>query len=238
MILDVQSPKNKKSCRGQYYELKIPSLLEKYLLSSKFKSILDCGCGDGNTLFALKKKGHLNGKNVSAVDLSKKKIDLVKKIDRKIVACVDNVEKLETVGDGSIDFLIANQVIEHVDDRRMLESIKRVLKKKGIVYLSTVFKKWYGFYFYRNKKGNRVLDPSHIKEYKGEKRLRKIIKNNKLEVVENRKRQIQYPLIDFFTRKRKIKDRGLYIKNRSLRYLRDIKIPIPGYYYWDLILKK
>ena len=63
------------------------------------------------------------------------------------------------------DVVISSQVIEHVsDDNELLKEIGRLLKSDGIAYISTVIKKWYGFYIYRNG-GKFRLDPTHVKEY-------------------------------------------------------------------------
>ena len=48
--------------------------------------------------------------------------------------------------------VIANQIIEHLkDDELLIREIKRITKEEGIVYISTVFKKWYGWYFLKTE---------------------------------------------------------------------------------------
>ena len=89
----------------QYYDRRIPDLLEKYLDSKKYFSIFDCGCGDGNLLYSLKGKGYFIGKNVFASDLSKRRLDFVRGIDKKIVAFIDDAESMSKVRSDSIDFL-------------------------------------------------------------------------------------------------------------------------------------
>jgi len=220
----------------QYYSNNIPSLLRKYLDSRQYNSILDCGCGDGNLLQALENAGYLKNHTVHAIDLSKKRINLVKDINTDIIANVDNAEELNTVQSKSIDFFISTQVIEHVDQIKMLRSIKRVVKKGGIIYLSTVFKKRYGWYFYRNDIG-WVIDPTHLREYRDDSELFDFIEKDTFEILEAKKTLLSFPVIDFFVKRLPIEDRELF-HNPYLQLIRNIRIPIIGYYNWELVLQK
>lgn len=221
----------------QYYGMPIPSLLEKYLKSSKFYSILDCGCGDGVLLEALKIRGYLKKKRVDAIDLSKRRITNVKKLDKFINARIDSAEELNTVRDKSVDFFISTQVIEHVDDKKMLDTIQRVLKKNGIAYISTVFKKWYGWYFYR-RNGKWVMDPTHLREYLKDEELLRLVDKRKFAIIEMQKHMIWFPLMDFILRKLYINDSKFFLNNIFFRQIRKISIPMLGYHDWQIILKK
>jgi len=220
----------------QYYSEEIPFILEKYLESKKYKSLLDCGCGDGGRLYALKRRGFLKDKDTYALDLSENRIKLIGNIDRNIKAFVDNAETISKVKDNSIDFLICEQVIEHVDQVKLLNSINRVTESGSIIYLSTVFKKWYGWYFYRNN-NKWVLDPTHLREYKKDAELFDFVDRDKFEIVENRKELIFFPLMDSFFRILNIKNREVY-GNKFLKLLGKIKRPVPGYYNWEIVLRK
>lgn len=221
----------------QYYGMPIPSLLEKYLKLSKYYSILDCGCGDGVLLEALKLKGYLKGKQVHAIDLSKRRIVNVKKLDKLINARIDSAEDLNTIKNKSIDFFISTQVIEHVDDKKMLSTIQRVLKKNGIAYVSTVYKKWYGWYFYR-RDGRWVMDPTHIREYANDKQLLSLIDKKQFFIIETDKQLLWFPLMDFFLRRFSVSDNKFFVQNMFFKQIRKISIPIIGYYNWDIILKR
>ncbi|KKT13250.1 MAG: hypothetical protein UV95_C0003G0124 [Candidatus Falkowbacteria bacterium GW2011_GWF2_43_32] len=220
----------------QYYNGLIPLLLKKYLNSESYDSILDCGCGDGSLLYALDRAGYLKGKKILAIDLSRNRIEIVKKINGTINASVDSAENLETVADVSIDFFISTQVIEHVDDRKMIEAIKKKVRAGGIVYISTVFKKWYGWYFYRNK-GKWVLDPTHLREYSSDCQLLDLFNQNNFQFLEVKKTLQWFPISDFFIKRIGLADRKLY-ENMIMKIIRKIKIPILGYYNWEIILKK
>lgn len=218
----------------QYYTGEIPKPLSQLLEANNFANILDCGCGDGSLLFALLKTGLLKKSRVFAIDLSKSRIALIKKISPKFHASVDSAETLTTVGSESIDLLITTQVIEHVNDRKMAKTMKRVLKKGGVIYLSTVYKRWYGWFFYKNDIG-WVIDPTHLREYSQDSQLLKILDKD-FYIVRNDKTLQWFPVIDFV-----VKRIGLVIKQRdSLLWqaLRAIRVPILGYYNWELVLIK
>ena len=216
----------------QYYTGEVPRLLLNILQNNSFATILDCGCGDGSLLFGIKEKGLALASRIYAIDLSKNRISLVKKISPKIVAHVDSAETLKSIKTGSIELLISTQVIEHVNDRKMAASIKRVCKKGAIIYLSTVYKKWYGWYFYRNNIG-WVLDPTHLREYSTDSQLLDILKNN-FSVIVNNKTLQWFPVIDFI-----IKRIGWQVKERNnllWKIIRSLRIPIFGYYNWEIVL--
>lgn len=225
----------------QYYSTIIPDVLKKYLDSYSFSSLLDCGCGDGALLYALKQNSYFRGKKIIAIDLSRNRVELVKKIDPKILALVDSAETLEKIKNNSIDFLISKHVIEHVDDKKMLDAVSRVMKKNGIAYIATIFKKWYGWYYYR-KNGTWVMDLTHLREYMHDEELLDLIDTKKFRILETRKNLLRFPLIDFFMRRLYmiglIKNRELFTKNSLFAFLQRITVPVPGYYNWDIVLKK
>lgn len=220
----------------QYYGQQIPPLLEKLLVSDKNQTLLECGCGDGNLLYSLNKKGYLKHMNVIAVDLSQNRIKLVKEIDERFSARVDNVENLATIENDSIDMLLSTQVIEHVDDRKMLDSIYRVLSKDGKVYLTTIYKKWYGWYFYRNK-DRWMIDPTHLREYESDDELFQWIDRDRFKILSSEKSLLWFPLIDFFVKRLGISNRKLF-NNPFFSMVRKLKVPIFGYYNWEIVLQK
>tara|TARA_B100000315_G_C14171536_1_gene404788 strand:- start:138 stop:590 length:453 start_codon:yes stop_codon:yes gene_type:complete len=138
--------------------------------------------------------------------------------------------------DASIDFLISTQVIEHVqNDSDMVSEIHRILAPNGTVYLSTVFKRWYGWYFYRCN-GKWTLDPTHLREYTHDDQLLDILKKRGFDVVQNKKTRDGRPLLDAITR-RLGGGRKIY-ENRVFKRLRRFCIPIPGYYIWEIVCTK
>lgn len=222
---------------SQYYQATVPKLLRKYLESVPYSSLLDLGCGDGSLLFALNQEGFLRGKMIYAVDMSPKSIQLVKSINPRIHAAVDNVEHLKIIKNKSVNFCVSTMVIEHVDDAKLLRSVRDVLTNKGYAYITTVFKKPYGWYFYR-RDGKWVMDVTHEREYTDDMQLLKLVYLYNFTVVEARKTLIWFPIIDFFARRMHLTDRAFFIKNIAFNIIRGFKVPILGYYEWELVLRK
>lgn len=226
---------------SQYYGMTIPKTLKKYLDTTSFSSLLDCGCGDGALLYALKHNGYFKNRKISAVDLSKNRIDLVKKIDPRIHAYVDNAETLKNIKTNAIDFFISTHVIEHVDDRKMLHAIERVVRKNGYIYIGTIFKRWYGWY-YNRKDRKWVMDVTHLREYMHDEELLGLIDKKKFKILEIQKTQLSFPIIDFVIRRlfmnNLITNREFFAKNRLFNLMRKITLPVLGYYNWEIILRK
>ena len=218
----------------QSYTGEIPKLLYELFKQNNFSTILDAGCGDGALIYSIiRQKLAKNGK-ITAIDLSKNRIKLVKKISSKIIAKVDSAETLKTVKPQSVELLITTQVIEHVNDRLMAKTMARVVKKGSIVYLSTVFKKWYGWYFYKNDIG-WVIDPTHLREYTKDSQLINILKED-FYIAINKKTLQWFPLIDFVAKR--ISSLQKKRDNLAWKIIRSVRIPILGYYNWELILVK
>jgi len=221
-----------------YFSDCISPTLERELQKYFGKSVCDLGCGDGACLFALKKKGFLNKfSQVYAVDLSLDRLSMVQSVDKQIkVVAADACNMLE-IPDESVDFIISTQVIEHVrDEREMVKEMKRILKKRGKLYLSTVFKKWYGFYPYRNANGNFVLDPTHLREYTQDRQLLNKFGED-FELLMNDKKLFKFPLTDFILKRMNF-DQRIYENNQMLRLIRKITVPIFGYFNWELLFQK
>jgi 2-polyprenyl-3-methyl-5-hydroxy-6-metoxy-1,4-benzoquinol methylase len=221
----------------QLYSEEVPELLLKYLQETDWQSFLDAGCGDGSLLFALNKKGYFQGKTVYGVDLSRKRIELCRQINPAFKCSVDSAEAMREIKDGSINFLVSTQVIEHVpSDEAMVCEIARVVNSQNnTVYLSTVFKKWYGWYFYRCN-GRWTLDPTHLREYTADDQLFGLLRRAGLEILASRKKLYWFPVADFFLRK--LGWRTEAANNPVVRFLSWFKVPIWGYYNWEIVGRK
>ncbi|MEK6959526.1 MAG: class I SAM-dependent methyltransferase [Nanoarchaeota archaeon] len=220
----------------QYYDERLSPLVIPYLKLKGTKTVLDCGCGDGNFLNSMKLKGFLKQRKVYAVDLSKKRIDAVKKIDKSIIAFVDSVEDLGKIKKNSVDLIVSMQVIEHVDDSKMISQLSRVSKKGAHVYIATIFKSGLSIPLFFNN-GEWVIDPTHSREYSDEKTLVSLFEKKGFELVEQKKERLKvtiaYPLFVLAS-----KDLRLFEKNTLARNLEKLKVPVPGYHVWELVFKK
>jgi 2-polyprenyl-3-methyl-5-hydroxy-6-metoxy-1,4-benzoquinol methylase len=215
----------------------IPSEL-KFILDNNYniKTLIDIGCGDGALLYKLKSLGYLDKVEVWAVDASETRLNSVKQISAGIVTVQDDAQFLANVPDSYFDLIVTTQVIEHVDsDLDMIRSISRISKPCTIVYLDTIFKKSYGKYFYRNKYHHRVLDPTHEREYSSENALYDIIRENGFTILHSKKDLIRFSILNFFFRKFSTQNR---IRSKIISRLAGIKVPIPGYFCWKILMVK
>lgn len=228
-----------------FFDEEVPELLENLLKQKNNFSILDLGCGEGKMLFALKNRNLLkNAKKIVGVDISKLRIQkFLQSVDGSIGIVSDacNVKRLK---DSSFDIIISSMVIEHVpNDRLLLKEIKRLLKKDGRAYISSVIKGKYAFYIYKNK-GVIRLDPTHVREYDSKEDLESIIISEGLYPIERKVRKCKYSLIDLvfraILRMKLIKaDNKIFLKKNKLNKLRDkIQIPIPGYKSIEIVMKR
>jgi 2-polyprenyl-3-methyl-5-hydroxy-6-metoxy-1,4-benzoquinol methylase len=225
----------KYSQRKQFYSNEVPPLLSDCMGENPWTSLADLGCGDGSLLHALDQQGYLQGKLVYAVDLSQDRLDRVKEMNRHFT-CIAADACETNLGECSINLLLSTQVIEHVtDDREMVKEMRRILHHDGTVYLSTVFKKSYAWYFYRcNNKW--TIDPTHLREYTQDEQLLSLLEADGFEVLANVKTLDSRPIADAVFRRLRV---SKYVYRFPLmRLLRKIRIPIPGYYIWELVLRK
>jgi 2-polyprenyl-3-methyl-5-hydroxy-6-metoxy-1,4-benzoquinol methylase len=216
----------------EYDIAEIPRRLIYHLENTDWNTFLDLGCGRGSFLYLLNERGYLKNKTVYAGDISQKNVSLTGNISRDFQCFVCNACSLENIGDSSIDFVVSNQVIEHVeDDALMIREIKRILSPGGTLYLSTIFKKKYAW-FYKKHKGKSRLDPTHIREYTNDTDLPDIINENGLDIIENSKGLFRYPIKKYFL---KVFKDNTYISDSHI--FDKIRIAIPGYYVWELVCK-
>ncbi len=211
--------------------------LDFLLKNNSFQNVIDIGCGDGSLLYSLQKLGYLDHFNeIWAVDLSENRLSSVKMISEKIKTVQDNAQCLTNIPDNHFDLVISTQVIEHVnDDGEMIKSLSRICSR--VIYLDTIFKKPYAWYFYKNMEGKWAIDPTHVREYMHESELLKKIPSNDFIVIFSKKNMLFFPILDFFIKRIGIKSKTIYA-NPIIKLLRKIKIPIIGYYCWKMVLLK
>lgn len=159
----------------------ILSVINKYLKGKK--KVLDVGCGAGTIDFYLANKGY----DVTGVDIS----------ENAIKSCIETGENLglknvqfkqvdfpqETINE-KFDFIIFSEVIEHLeDDQLALGQIYKLLKKRGILILTTPsinapLHRWGMTKQFDEKVG-------HLRRYKIED-LKKMINESGLKIIESK----------------------------------------------------
>lgn len=235
MNIEEYAAKHKHYWSNSFENRELKSILD----NRKFNRIIDVGCGDGILLYQLNKLGYLDSiHEVLAIDLSEERLKQVRLISGKIKVLQENAQYLTGVPDGRFDLVISTQVIEHVkNDSEMLKSLYRITQPNGIVYIDTVFKQKHGFYFYKNREGERVLDPTHEREYTDTADLIGKVEAANFEVLNMFMTSFRFSPFNFVRRLAgagNVRVSGSFI----LKSLARFKVPIPGYKCWKLILRK
>lgn len=119
----------------------------RYLFSCEFtkgKVVLDAGCGSGYGSFIIGSNG--KARIVKGIDRSE---DAIKNAKQKYKSAnvdylQDDVEKLESIADKSVNVVVSFEVLEHLSDQNnFVKTIKRVLKNEGLFIVSTPNKQNY-----------------------------------------------------------------------------------------------
>lgn len=110
----------------------------KFLPVDKTARILDIGCGIGHFLAYVKNN---NYNNFLGVDISREQIDHCKKYVTKKVQLINNLESFLKENKNSFDFILMNDVIEHIGKDEIINTLSLILaslKKRGVVVIRTV----------------------------------------------------------------------------------------------------
>lgn len=147
------------------------SLLLKAIKDLNFKgesySVIDIGCGNGDILWLLQNNNYLKKAKITGLDIDLNVLSTFRKRLPEAKIIQGDIIDLKKLANNSFELVVANQVIEHLsDDKLLVKEAYRLLKRNGFLYVSSVLKKWYGIYWYRNRFGQIVVDPTHLREYK------------------------------------------------------------------------
>ena len=222
-----------------YLKDQMPEEVDRLFRDNSFSRFIDIGCGGGLILYSIYIRGYDKKlKEIWGVDLSSERLKGIKDISEEIKTVQDDAQTLINIPDNYFDIVVSTQVIEHVpDDAAMLNSLCRITAEKGIIYIDTVFKKKWAWYFYKNQSGKYSLDPTHVREYMNDSELLSKININNMEVLLSKKKIIFFPVVNFVVRRLKIKNTTI-LENPIIRLFSLIKVPVPGYYIWKIILQK
>ncbi len=209
------------------------------LLGDKSEKILDVGCNVGTIINALSKEN----KKIFGADISLKNCKLVKKANVNVILA-DALNLPFKVG--TFDFIICTMLIEHLNEDILLRQINMTMKNQGNLFLETVFKNKSARYIYKNKNGEYVLTPEHIKEYTSIPEIKYLLHVNGFKIKSIDLIELKYPLIDLIIKVLLRVFRHTYyqtLKNvismNIVHKLRmKIKIRIPGYYKIEIFATK
>lgn len=206
------------------------------LIPSKDSKILDIGCGYGTFLGCLYRSGF---KNLYGMDI----VDTISpELKDKV-----NFVKLNLIKDQPVknyyDVIVSTMVIEHQKDDDLFASrIYEMLKPGGISLITSVLKKDYSWYFYKNIHGETALEPSHYREYRSVMQYKKVF-SDFFEIISVKTTPVRYSLIDplfrfFYNRTKKSFFKESLTKDGLLPYLKKFKVRIPRYRAIEIIVKK
>jgi ubiquinone/menaquinone biosynthesis C-methylase UbiE len=218
----------------------LPTLLERYLPSGPL-ALADLGCGDGPHFAVLERLGHIGpSRPVYAVDLEEARLRRVRARWPFVQTVVAPADQIPHIANGSLEFVISTMVMEHVpDERRYLDEIGRILRPGGRAYITTVFKRRWAWYFRRNREGESVLDPTHLREYLDLGAFKDLImeEGRFIQLLDITLEPLWFPLLDPILF-RTVGARGRVGKPGVVRLLRKPKVPIPGYYSLQIVLER
>lgn len=212
--------------------------------------ICDLGCGDGANLFALHSRGLLEkAKTVVGIDISPERIERLEGLTERglqVMGLVSDACSVKQLANESFDLVICSQLIEHVpDDEALVREIRRLLKKRGKAYISSVIRRWPGIWIYRHD-GKWVLDPTHVHEYSSLGEFISLLETNDLKAIKTRVTLCKFPILAMIVRlliKIRIvapeKAQWLYLNSPPLlRWLRKPSLPIPGFYIVEVACRR
>ena len=240
-----------------FHDEEIPELLAKHLPKQKF-ALADLGAGDGVFLVSLQRAGLLkNAHEVLAVDISEERCERLRKCSDIQVICSD-VTSIPEIKNSKYDFIINTQVVEHVDEDKLLREIDRVLKPGGTLYIASLVSAlgrdpnymlkygWrYGWRYYQKVPNRWFIDPTHLREYDSQEHFEGVIRKAGFKISEVRMTPLKMSVVDFVMRRIIVpifnpKDvNGFFLRHPWINFLRKgIRLQPPGYYIIEAIATK
>jgi 2-polyprenyl-3-methyl-5-hydroxy-6-metoxy-1,4-benzoquinol methylase len=205
------------------------------LLENGANTVVEIGCGDGALAYTMLRDFECVS-DFYAYDISDLRLTRLSEIcsdhlNSQRLRFYSDFDELKSAMTTSADLVVSEQVIEHVDgEEEFLRNIHRLCDDNTIVYLSTVFINGPAYYYYKNKAGKRVLDPTHVREYSNQDLIKKI-RHSGFDLIYEKKRKMFYPLSSFINKCSRTF--GFEIFRTSRFWIR-----LPFYYHWRLSFKK
>ena len=222
----------------------MPSLLTEWLKDAEeLQYVLDVGCGGGAFLASL---STLNTESVVGVDLAEIRLQRMKRRSPEVAVCVADALALP-FAPARIQLAICNQVIEHMaSDGALIQELRRILAPGCWLFISSVVKRPWAWYLYRNQDGKVVLDPTHVKEYHDREEFLQVLNLGGFTVTTCKMEGFSYPAVDLIARllirlRLVTLERVCWVFEHSpfLQRLRTIlALSVPGYYQMSAMARK
>ncbi|MFA5241771.1 MAG: class I SAM-dependent methyltransferase [Sulfuricella sp.] len=227
-----------------FHTEEIPDLVSEHL-RGKEVDLADLGAGDGALLVALKMGGYLEkAKKVVAVDLSPERCERLKQYTDFQVVCSD-VTSIPEIANNSFDFIVCTQVIEHVDQDKLLQEIKRILRPGGTLYIASLVRKSYGWWYYKTAEGKWAMDPTHLREYASKEEFESVIKAAGFAIEKTQLSPLKLSVLEFITRRIVVplfkpkEVNTFFVKHPVMDYLRrKINVHPPRYFIVETVAKR
>lgn len=202
----------------------------------KSRKIVDLGIGGGTLVENVHKvtNGHIIG-----IDQSEIALKIIKKNYPFVeTRCADVIQT--ELPNSAVDTVLSTMTIEHVDDVKMLKEVNRILESDGYFFVTSVVKKPWAIYFYKNDNGESVIEPSHLREYESVESFTNLLKESNFQIIFSCKSIIRFscmdPILKVISHFLNISDILRYPIVDKIRLL--TRIPIPGYYAVEVLCKK
>jgi SAM-dependent methyltransferase len=211
----------------------LPAGLGELARAQPANVLADLGAADGGIIFALDSHGLL-GERVYAVDLNPERVRFCEALSTKVVGVVADATAIGQIADGSVDAVVASQLIEHLpDDRALAPEIARILRPGGWFYVASVMRGARAWWIHRAN-GAWALDPTHQREYRSRDEFRAALADERLAIDDVLAEPLRFPVTDLALRAAALAHLvpaarlpGVYAHVPSAA--RRLRIPVPGY---------
>jgi len=219
------------------YDKEIWDFAKKILLDSRM--VVDLGSGGGTVLYNISK---VTAASLTGVDFSDVAATYLKKIVPQATILKEDVTET-SLGNGAFDFVVSTMTIEHVDDDKFLKEVVRILKSGGYFFVTTILRTNNAWYFYKDRQGRSVLEPTHLREYSSLDSFLKLLDRYGFTILKAKTPRIKFPLVDPFLKL----IFGFFCNEfwntlpatKPIEFLRKMsRVPIPGYYAIEVIAQK
>lgn len=227
-----------------FFSHRVPIRLAALLKSQRVPfHLLDVGCGDGQLVWSIAKSGLLpKGATVTGVDVSPIRVKRFTALTGWPAVQANGAE-LDELQAGCADIVVSTMVMEHVDDDdAYARALARVTRPGGVVFLTTVLRKRGAWYFRRAPDGRRVLDPTHVREYKSVQDVREKLERAGFSVMECHLERLVFPVlvpaVRMWNAWSPIRDVQQFFLRAPWSALERLGLPIPRYREIQLVLSR